>query len=62
MKRNSPIVSYLFCAIMFVFGCIAMLSNYNALFSDVERDLASGRTLLLDQSVQPDSISRLLLD
>lgn len=62
MKSDSPIMGYLLCAIMFVIGCFAMLSNYNALFSDVERDIASGRTLLLDRSFRPDSVRRLLLD
>lgn len=62
MKSDSPIMGYLLCAIMFVIGCFAMLSNYNALFSDVEHDIASGRTLLLDRTVRPDSVRRLLLD
>lgn len=62
MKRISPYLTYLLCAIMFVLGCFAMLDNFSAMLSDTDKALATGRTLVLNRDLKADSLNKLLTD
>lgn len=62
MKSFKIIINYLVAAAVVVIGFMALRSNYNTLFSEVERDIASGRTVLLNANVSPDTLAKKLIE
>lgn len=61
MKSSNPYIGYLLCALMFVAGLFAMNSNQSAMFADVNHSIAEGRTLILNESTNSDSLKAVLL-
>ena len=62
MKASNPLIGYLLCAVMFILGVIAMNGNMAAMLGDREKDISSGRTLILDGALRADSLYNFFMD
>ena len=61
MKSSNPIIGYILAAVMFFIGMMALVSNYSAMFSDVESDIESHRSVVLSRDLPADSLKAMLI-
>lgn len=59
MNKLNPILGYILAAALFIVGLGAMLSNFGPMFTDVETDMKSGRTLVFNSALPADSLKKL---
>lgn len=62
MKASNPLIGYLLCVVMFILGVIAMNGNMASMLGDREKDIAAGRTLILDDGLRADSLYNFFMD
>lgn len=62
MKYLNVIIGYLICSAVVVLGMMSLLENHDLTFREIDKVIASGRTIVLSQSTSADSIKKILLD
>lgn len=62
MKLRRAIVAYIICAVVVISGFISLISNLSPMLDQADSDLAEGRSLVLDSSLQADSLAAFLLE
>lgn len=62
MNKVRVIIGFIVAAAVVVVGFMSLRDNFAPSFSKAEKELASGRTILLNPSTSPDTVSKALLD
>ena len=62
MKLRRAIIAYIICAVVVISGFISLISNLSPMLDQADSDLAEGRSLVLDSSLEADSLASFLLE
>lgn len=62
MKYIHVIIGYLVCSAVVILGMMSLLENHDLTFSEVNKEIESGRTIVLSPAISADSIEKLLFE
>lgn len=62
MNLRLGITGYVLCAIVFILGTMSLRSNVSSILEEADRNLESGRALVVDGNLEADSLTQFLLE